>query len=155
MNDATAIVRAGSNLGVPMARRNIALIPAAGMQIPLLVPTSSLSVNRTTELPTTWIAIRPKTRGDFVATFAALVDQWRADTQFLSGAAIELHPAYLRIIGMGEKAVPLILTEMSRNGDHWFWALEAITGENPARDSRTVPEATEAWLRWGKVRQLV
>ena len=34
---------------------------------------------------------------------------------------------------MGEPVVPLILDELRREPDHWFWALEAITEENPVR----------------------
>lgn len=61
------------------------------------------------------------------------------------------HPAYLRIIGMGRAAVPLILDEMRSRGGHWFVALAAITGENPiAPDDRgRVRAMTDAWLRWG------
>ena len=31
----------------------------------------------------------------------------------------------------GAAAVPLILRELERSIDHWFWALGAITGANP------------------------
>lgn len=43
-----------------------------------------------------------------------------------------MHPAYQQIIGMGEKALPLILRDLrDRPTGHWFWALNAITGEEP------------------------
>ncbi len=50
---------------------------------------------------------------------------------------------YQRIVGMGLSTVPLILEELRREPDQWFWALEAITEENPVP-----PEAA------GKVREM-
>ena len=66
-----------------------------------------------------------------------------------------MHPAYQKIIGMGEPAVALILSDLAENGpDDWFWALTAITDENPisagvAGDTNAM---TEAWLQWGRER---
>ncbi len=40
---------------------------------------------------------------------------------------------YQRIIGIGWPVVPLILDELQREPDQWFWALEAITDENGGR----------------------
>ena len=39
--------------------------------------------------------------------------------------------AYQQIIGMGAEALPFIFRELQKEPDHWFWALHAITGENP------------------------
>ena len=60
-------------------------------------------------------------------------------------------PCYQQIIGMGERAVPLILEELSREPDHWFWALEAITQENPVPcdAAGNVRLMAEAWVAWG------
>lgn len=59
---------------------------------------------------------------------------------------------YQRIIGMGPSVVPLILEELSREPDQWFWALESITEENPVPSEArgSVPQMTEAWLQWGR-----
>ena len=43
--------------------------------------------------------------------------------------------SYQKIIGMGPAVVPLILSELETEPDHWFWALEAITDENPVSES--------------------
>jgi hypothetical protein len=43
------------------------------------------------------------------------------------------HPAYQRIIEMGQPVMPLIFRELEREPDHWFWALQSITGENPVK----------------------
>src|SRR5215213_11566292 len=44
-----------------------------------------------------------------------------------------MHRAYQHIIGLGPDAVPLLLKELEREPDYWFWALTAITRENPVR----------------------
>jgi hypothetical protein len=64
---------------------------------------------------------------------------------------------YQRIIGMGAPVVPLILEELRREPDQWFWALEAITGENPvpAGSAGKVREMAAAWLEWGKRHGLI
>jgi hypothetical protein len=63
-----------------------------------------------------------------------------------------MHPAYQMIIGMGPEAVPLLLRELESNVDNWFWALRAITEEDPVPASaRGDGEAmAKAWLDWGR-----
>lgn len=86
-------------------------------------------------------------------TFSALAQQWHADTVFLSSIdKMVMHPAYQRIIGMGPQALPLILHELQVRPDHWFWALHAISGEDPAQSDASFDEAVGAWLQWGKKR---
>jgi hypothetical protein len=88
-----------------------------------------------------------------VRRFRDLVDQWKEATIFTSsGTELVLHPAYQQIIGMGPEALPLILDELHREEDHWFWALKSITGEDPVApsDRGNLPKMTEAWLRWAR-----
>ncbi len=88
-----------------------------------------------------------------VQEFARLVREWQKDTMFMSSVTqMAIHPSYQRIIGMGQSAVPLILKELSENPSHWFWALEAITGENPAENAITFDEGVQDWLNWGYAR---
>lgn len=85
--------------------------------------------------------------------FRELRDEWKSRTRHLSNTAqISLIFPYQRIIGLGPQVVPLILAEMDREPDHWFWALEAITGENPvtSAEAGNIEASTQAWLRWGK-----
>ena len=85
--------------------------------------------------------------------FEILAQEWKSATAHLSSTTeISLHPAYQRIIGMGETAVPFILQEMSDSPDHWFWALKAITGDSPvpAEHRGRIELMTEDWLVWGK-----
>ena len=62
------------------------------------------------------------------------------------------HPAYQEIIGMGWPVVPLLLAELQRRPDHWFIALEEITGANPVppESEGKVKKMAEAWVQWGK-----
>lgn len=88
--------------------------------------------------------------------FRELAETWRQETGFFSFMQQRvLHPAYQRIVGMGWAAVPLILQELERQPDHWFWALQAITGEEPARGTDTLDGAVHAWLNWGRERGLL
>lgn len=90
---------------------------------------------------------------DRAQQFQTLAHQWRQDTRHLSLMSdIVLNPAYQRIIGMGTPVVPLLLHELKQQPDHWFWALRAITGENPVQpcDRGRLPQMAEAWLEWGR-----
>ena len=65
-------------------------------------------------------------------TFDKLADEWEQSRP--RGADIEQmtkHPAYQRIIAMGEPTVPWLLQRLAENPDHWFVALNAITGARP------------------------
>jgi len=62
------------------------------------------------------------------------------------------HPAYQQIIALGPPVIPLILRELRERPDHWFWALNAITGEDPVGPEDDFDQAVEAWLRWGRER---
>ena len=85
-------------------------------------------------------------------TFEILAEAWERDRP--RGVDIEQmtkHPAYQRIIAMGEPAVPLLLQRLAEKPDHWFVALNAITGARPVPpESRgRIKEMTQAWVNWG------
>ena len=63
-----------------------------------------------------------------------------------------MHPAYQRIIGMGESAIPLLLEELDARPDHWAWALRAITGVDPVPDASRgkLRPTADAWVKWGR-----
>jgi len=90
---------------------------------------------------------------DLTKIFEELVIDWRGSRDDLdSSSSMCMNKAYQHIIGMGPYAIPLILKELERKPDWWFWALKAISREDP------VPEAfrgnlalmTRYWLEWGK-----
>jgi hypothetical protein len=91
-------------------------------------------------------------RGLQEVEFSNLAAEWKADTEFESSPErIAAHPAYRRIIEMGPPVLPLILKDLEQTHDDWFWALHAITGENPIRDAERgiVHSMVSAWIRWG------
>lgn len=99
-----------------------------------------------------------KVAPDLEHKFGMLAEQWRTETAHLSSIEmIAMHPAYQRIIGMGPDALPLILSELSREPEHWFWALYAITGENPVepKDAGNLAQMAEAWLELGRKRRWI
>ncbi|MEG3846925.1 hypothetical protein QUB19_11260 [Microcoleus sp. B4-C5] len=86
-------------------------------------------------------------------TFLELAEQWRRETGMMSLVTkMSMHPAYQRIIGMGQAVVPLILRELEQEPDHWFWALQAITGANPVESEQRgrLKQMAEAWIQWGR-----
>lgn len=68
-----------------------------------------------------------------------------------------MHPAYQAIIGMGPDALPFILEDLRQNAGHWYWALKAISNEDPVvpRDRGSIRNMKTAWLRWGETKGLI
>jgi len=84
--------------------------------------------------------------------FNRLVVEWKTARGHSSKLKdLAMHPAYQQIIGMGERAVPLLLEEMKERPDHWDWALRAITGTDPVpRESwGRLRQIAVAWIEWG------
>jgi hypothetical protein len=85
------------------------------------------------------------------AEFNLLSKQWRRDTRHLSQISKKVaHPAYFRIMGLGERAVPLLLEALRDQPAHWFTALRATANVNPAPCGANPGTAREAWLKWGR-----
>ena len=85
--------------------------------------------------------------------FYELAETWRQERGATSSLTkLILHPAYQRIISLGNAVVPLILKELERRPDYWFSALAAITGANPVKAEQrgNLRQMTQAWLEWGK-----
>jgi hypothetical protein len=90
---------------------------------------------------------------DIRGRFARLAADWKEQSRFLSNSAqIAMLQPYQRIIGMGLPVVPLILEELKREPDQWFWALEAITEANPVPQESlgNVRQMALAWIDWGR-----
>ena len=88
----------------------------------------------------------------FQDKFQRLSSEWKEKSRYMSNVAqMAVLPSYLGIIGIGPEAIPLILEELRREPDHWFWALEAITQENPVpvEAAGNVKLMTQAWVDWG------
>jgi hypothetical protein len=86
-------------------------------------------------------------------TFHLLARDWKRESKFASSPnQMFLLPSYQRIIALGPSAIPLILQDLLREPNHWFWALAALSGENPvpANDSGDIQAMTRAWIEWGR-----
>ena len=93
-----------------------------------------------------------------MAPCETLATRWYQETAALSSVSqMAMHPAYQEMIGMGDTAVPLILRELQQKPGHWFWALRAITGEDPIslEERGKVRAMAETWIQWGKERGLI
>lgn len=83
--------------------------------------------------------------------FNALADEWIAATRLSSSATTTcMHPAYQQIIGLGPDVLPLILEDVAAGELHWGWALRALTGHDAAAGVESLPDARDAWIRWGR-----
>jgi hypothetical protein len=88
--------------------------------------------------------------------FQRLVRKWKKQRGARSSITETVAmPAYQEIIGMGEKAIPLLLAQLRSEGDQpdqWFWALRAITGENPVKpeEQGNFRKMSQAWLKWSE-----
>jgi hypothetical protein len=88
--------------------------------------------------------------------FRRLANKWIRQTRHLSAPSQKyLHPSYARIIGLGQCAVPFILKEIQQRSGDWFYALRAITGDDPVSDDMAgdIGRMSEAWLQWGRARR--
>jgi hypothetical protein len=90
--------------------------------------------------------------------FRQLAAQWSDETEFTSSTTRMIaNPSYQAIIKLGWDVVPLMLQDLQNNHGYWYPALNAITGIRPfdrkyAGDTRRM---TEAWLSWGRKKNLV
>jgi hypothetical protein len=90
--------------------------------------------------------------------FTKLAKVWREQAGGQSSPLKQsMHPAYQQIIGMGKQVVPLILKELKEKGGQWYWALGAITGDNPIdpQDAGNISKMKASWLDYGKARHLI
>lgn len=89
--------------------------------------------------------------------FQSLVDTWRRERGATSSITQSvMSAAYQSIVGMGEVAVPFLLSTLASEGDdpdQWFWALKAITGADPVpeADRGNYAAMARAWLSWGRI----
>lgn len=102
--------------------------------------------------------VDPKQVSRIRPRFQRLSDEWKEQSRYLSNTAqMAMLPSYQRIVGMGWPVVPLILESLQSEPDHWFWALEAITEQNPVPSETEghVAEMAECWVTWGREQGLL
>ncbi len=89
--------------------------------------------------------------------FQSLAAAWKENARrHLSRMPGQIDQNYLKIIGMGSRAVPCLLNELRvelalGEPDHWFAALSAITREDPVPEGSRgkIIEMAHAWIAWG------
>ena len=148
--DAEAFAAFGGTVSLPFPRGEhgraaVKVIDPRGNEV--------MSVHELADAPPPGQSITDAPALNVQGEFERLSTEWRADRpRGADVAQMVEHPAYKRIIDMGPAAIPLILRELDREVDHWFWALHALTGADPVPedDKGDLPAMAEAWLNWGK-----
>jgi hypothetical protein len=85
--------------------------------------------------------------------FQELARVWKVESMFMSSVTDMVNlPSYQKIIGMGPRVIPLLLSDLAREPQHWFIALSALTGTDPvpSEDRGDADKMTAAWFRWGQ-----
>lgn len=91
--------------------------------------------------------------------FSDLADKWESETRHISRSSIAMaHPAFLRMIAMGQVALPLALKRLSENGSpYWLDLLRVLSPIDPSDSvqSADLADLKRAWLDWGAKQGLV
>lgn len=135
---------------VTCATLHVAVLAHAGT-----ISSRSVALNVSKTARTTPLVERPS---DIRDEFERLATKLQTDMALVSSASqIAAHPAYRRIIELGQPVVPLILETLAAGPAQLFGALRELTGENPVpREARgNVPAMIAAWTEWGRARGLV
>ncbi len=100
--------------------------------------------------PLSSIATEPSERMETLEQeFRRLESDWIAGTRALSSATLIIgHPAFRKIIAMGECVIPFMLRDLEARPRLWVWALAEITGVNPvaAEDSGNITKMSATQL---------
>jgi hypothetical protein len=97
-------------------------------------------------------------RRNFEDWLNALAGQWERETGHLASLSRrKQHPAYHKIVQLGQPAVPLLLERLTTDPDFLFPALRDITGENPVPDEARgyYDQMVVAWQEWGRQRGFI
>lgn len=94
----------------------------------------------------------------YTKKFERLARSWKESIGPTSSIhKMSMHSSYQQIIAMGYPAVSLILEELQREPNHWFWALRVITGADPVQleNQGNIREMANDWLTWGRNRGFI
>jgi hypothetical protein len=92
--------------------------------------------------------------------FNTLATAWKIQTGHFSTTFHKVNNTnYLKIIGMGEKALPYILRDLEEAPEHWFVALNSIAKPeiNPVNeeDFGDMTQMSKAWVNWGRENNII
>jgi hypothetical protein len=132
----------------PSGSRN----PCAGVTVFAgLSPESQFIQSRVREVIVHYLRPVSRLNDDPYACFCSLAASWRENVKHLSDTnEICMEEHYQQIIGMGEPALAFIFSELREDIDHWFWALKAITRQDPVPEEHRgrMKIMREYWLAW-------
>jgi len=106
----------------------------------------------------TSVCISRKFENQNFRKFLGLKNKWKSETFLISsGSLLVSNAAYQDIIGLGYMAIPWIVRELRKTNDHWFYALEKITGENPIKKENIgkVEAMKNDWVDWASKHNFV
>lgn len=86
---------------------------------------------------------------DFSASFPAVLNRWRNETQFMSDPSRKIeHPSYVAMVKNAGLVLDLIKNELRREPSNLVWVLEDHFGIEPYEedDAGDVIKQTERWL---------
>lgn len=81
--------------------------------------------------------------------FESLTVLWEQNTKFSSSISRIIEDEnFLKIVGMGEKAIPFIIEDIQKKPSTLVWALNLITGKTLQTNYRiTITDACKAWVK--------
>ena len=97
--------------------------------------------------------LRSKYQKSLEEHFESLKHLWLEETKLSSNVFYTInHPAHLQIIKLGKAVVPLLLQDLKKNHNHWFYALNLITKCNPVEKDHIgrLDAMVGDWIQWGK-----
>jgi len=149
-----------ANISQTWSGNGCSVVQNAGMVVVLSMTgaTSATWLNVGNVLAPTHIEDRNAEFGNL--EFLRSVEAWKNECRKSPSSRIDELCAsahYRKIIDMGRPVLPLLLREMAERPDHWNLALKAITGENPVppESEGKLREIVNAWVSWGRTRQLI
>lgn len=87
---------------------------------------------------------------------------WKKETVIYSFVSRKItNNNYVNIIGLGvvygEPIIKLILQDLQKGTEFWHYALKKITNDNPVPkgDVNNLQKVRDAWLAWGKEKQMI
>lgn len=96
-------------------------------------------------------ALYSRSEKDYIDVFNALLKRWKTET-FLYSSVTEItnHPAFIGIIELGDKVIPLIIGEIEKAPSLIMEALPILTGEDPISESDygDIPAMAASWIEW-------
>jgi hypothetical protein len=90
--------------------------------------------------------------------FLQLKEKWEVETLFVSSATdIINNGSYLAIISLGQEALSFIIKDFAKKDNHWFYALEVMTGKNPISEEHigNIKLMKDDWINWAKENDII